>query len=255
MNHLFKLFATLTLLSSIASPALADEMVALKAGYLLLTPEGTFSVDGHGFSGTDIDLENDLGVDDSKGIYLDAALQLANFRLGATYTPLSFAGSGQIDRTIIFNGQEYPVGTNVKSDLDIDMIDAGLTMYLLNFDDLPVRIQLGPEIGVKYFNGDASLNDTTLGIEESEDLTFIVPQVGGRARIAFADFVGVTGHAYYMRYSDNQVLDGEVQVEFSPLPLLGLFAGYRYFDLKIEESDIEIDVKFSGPFGGVLARF
>jgi len=255
MNLFFKLLAVFTFLALFSSPVLADEMVSLKAGYLLLTPEGTFSVDGHGFSGTNIDLEDDLGVDDSKGLYLDAALQLANFRLGATYTPLSFEGSGQIDRTIIFNGQEYPVGTNVDSDVDIDMIDAGLTMYLLNFDDLPVRIQLGPEIGLKYFNGDASLKDTTLGVEESEDLTFVVPQVGARARIAMADFVGVTGHAYYMRYSDNQVLDGEIQVEFSPLPLLGLFAGYRYFDLQVEESDIDIDIKFSGPFGGIMARF
>lgn len=238
-----------------AIPAMADEMVSLKGGYLLLTPEGHFSVDGHGLSGTSIDVEDDLDLDDSEDFYLEAALQLGNFRLGANYTPINFSGSGRLDRTIIFNGQEYALGTGVESEIDIDLAEVGLTFYLLNFDDLPVRLQLGPEIGAKLFDGHASLKDTTLGAEESEDLSLIVPLAGLRGRVAIADFLGVSAHANYMRYSDNAVLDGEVQVEFSPVPLIGLFAGYRYFDLQIEESDIDIDVKFSGPFGGLLVRF
>jgi len=46
-----------------------------------------------------------------------------------------------------------------------------------------------------------------------------------------------------------------VQLEFSPLPLVGLYGGYRLLDLKVDESDVLLDASFSGPFVGALVRF
>jgi len=58
-----------------------------------------------------------------------------------------------------------------------------------------------------------------------------------------------------MEYENNNFLDAEAQIEFSPLPMMGIYAGYRYFDLKIDESDLFVETDFSGPFGGLMVRF
>jgi hypothetical protein len=58
-----------------------------------------------------------------------------------------------------------------------------------------------------------------------------------------------------MEYQDNSFFDVDAQVEFSPLPLVGLFAGYRYLDVDIDEDDVLIDASFKGPYAGALIRF
>ena len=58
-----------------------------------------------------------------------------------------------------------------------------------------------------------------------------------------------------MEYDGNSFMDAEVQVEFSPLPMVGVYGGYRSFGLKIDETDLNVDVDFSGPYVGALVRF
>ncbi|NIQ09668.1 MAG: hypothetical protein GWO23_08290, partial [Gammaproteobacteria bacterium] len=54
---------------------------------------------------------------------------------------------------------------------------------------------------------------------------------------------------------DNSYMDVDAQVEFSPLPLVGVYAGYRYLDIDVNESDVFIDATFSGPYAGAMVRF
>jgi hypothetical protein len=58
-----------------------------------------------------------------------------------------------------------------------------------------------------------------------------------------------------MEVNDNSFLDADAQLEFSPLPLVGVYGGYRYFDVQVDESDIFIDARFSGPYVGAFVRF
>jgi outer membrane protein len=230
-------------------PVMADEMISFKAGYLSLSPEGEFAVFSGGV-GTKVDMEDDLGFDDSEEFMAEAAVQLGSFRLTAGYLPLKFSGSGSTTG-IIFNGQPF-VGT-VDSDVDIDLYDVGLTWYLLNFDDLPVRLQLGPEVSVKYVEADISMRSITAS--ESESVSVPVPTIGLRGRVGLSDFLGLAGRVGYLEYDDNSFLDADAQLEFSPLPLVGIFAGYRYLDIEVDESDVFLDVTFDGPYGGAFIRF
>ena len=68
-------------------------------------------------------------------------------------------------------------------------------------------------------------------------------------QIAVTHEVGDLGDQY------NSFLDVDGQIEFSPIPLIGVFAGYRYLDLDIDESGLFIDATLDGPYAGVLARF
>jgi len=254
MLNKWKVLPLLVLFLLLSSTSFADELLSLKGGYQLLSPEGSIAgtVDG---VGQEVDLERDLNLDDSENVTAEIALRWGSSQFSFNYLPISFSGTGTLTVAGEFNGEPFSVDDTVKTDLDIDIYDIGYTYYLLNFDDLPTRFQLGLELAVKIADVDLTFNDLTQNFVESGSVTAPIPTVGLRSRIALADFIGVTGRIGYMEFNDNHFLDAEAQVEFSPLPMVGLYAGVRYFDLKIDEDDVFVETKFSGPFGGLMVRF
>jgi hypothetical protein len=248
--------ATITaLFSLLASPAFADEMFSFKAGYLSLSSSGDVAVSAEGITGTTLDVEDDLALEDSEDYFLEAALQLGSFRLFAAYLPISFSGDSVLDRDIDFNGETFVQGSRVETDVNIDIYEAGLAWYLLNIDDMPVRVQLGPEVAVKYVDAQVRVQDGASELGESDSFGVPVPTVGARARVAVGDSLGAVGRVGYMEYEGNSFLDVDAQVEFSPLPMVGLFAGYRYLDVDLDESGVVINATFSGPHAGAFIRF
>lgn len=230
----------------------ADEFLSLKAGYQLLSPEGSIAGTVNG-EGTELDLERDLNLDDSENVTAEIVLKWGDSQLSFNYLPISFSGTGTLTVDGTFNGETFSIDDIAKTDLNIDLYDIGYTYYLLNFDDLPTRFQLGLELAVKVADVDVTLD--TVNFDESESGTVPIPTVGVRSRIALADFLGVIGRIGYMEFDGNHFLDTEAQLEFSPIPMVGLYAGFRYFDLKIDEDDIFVETKFSGPFAGLMVRF
>ncbi len=253
------LLATVLLfLFTLSSTVFADELLSFKAGYQLLSPKGSIAGTVNGV-GQEIDVRRDLDLDDSGGLTGEIALQLGNSRLALNYLPISFSGTGTLKVGKEFNEVTFVAGDRVKSELDIALYDIGYSYFLVNLDDLPSRLQLGLELAVKIADAEVMLRNLDavgpLVIEEKESALVPIPTVGVRGRVALADFIGLVGRAGYMEYEDNSFLDAEAQVEFSPLPTVGLYAGYRYFDLKIDESDLFVETEFSGPFGGLMVRF
>ncbi len=251
-----KTILLVSFLSLILTPltAQADEAISLKVGYLMLAPSGDISTDLDGI-GTDLDVENDLNLDDSENLMVEGALAFGDMKLTVAYIPLSFEGSSILSRDISFNGIDYSINTPVNSSFDVNIFDIGLTYFLINIDDVPTRFQLGLEFSVKVAEADATVTDSITHLSESVSGTLPIPTIGLRARVAFSDFVGIAGRIGYLGYSDNHFLDGDIQVEFSPLPFVGIFAGYRYIDIAIDESDVYFDNNFAGFYGGALVRF
>lgn len=259
MRSMNKITIFLLMFGLLVGTASADELFSIKAGYQLLSPEGHFSVNGNGLTGSPIDLGKELGYDDSKNITLEAALQYGSLRLQAGYLPIKFSGRGTLNNTVNFKGKTYSAAAQAASEVNIKLYDVGLTYYLLNFDDLPIRFQLGPEIAVKVadakFDLDGQDLNSGLPIHESDSATVPIPTVGARLRIGFSDYLGLVGRIGYMSYQGDSFLDGETQLEFSPVPLFGVYGGYRYFDVQVDHSGVNIDARFKGPFIGLFARF
>ena len=248
-----RLFILLALINLLASPALADETFSFKAGYLALSPSGDIAVSDGGLTGTVVDLEDDLTLADSEDYFAEAALQLGAFRLFAAYLPINFSGDGVLTRDISFNGETFVLGSRVESDVNIDIYEAGLAWFLVNIDDMPVRIQFGPEMAVKYVDARVELQNSTYS--ESDSVGVPIPTLGARGRVAIADYLSVVGRVGYLKYSGSSFLDADAQVELSPVPLVGLFAGYRYLDIDVDDNDVLINATFAGPYAGALVRF
>lgn len=234
--------------------AAADELVSLKLGYASLSPSGRFAGNLAG-SGTQVDLEQTLGFGRSNNVTAEAALQFGDSRLSLGYLPLSFDGSGVLGSSVVFNGRSFNVGNRVSSRIKADIFDVAYTYYVINMDDTPSRIQLGVELAVKITKAEASMNNPSLGVSEAVAATVPIPTLGLRGRVALADFLGLVGRAGYLGYAGNRFLDADVQLEFSPLPAAGVFAGYRYLDVKVDSSGTFVDARFSGPYAGGFLRF
>jgi len=235
--------------------AYADEVVMVKSGFMSLDGRGVFGAAASGLAATPIQTDATLHVSRSNRETLEVALQWGDFRVGLNYFPLRLSGEGQLSSALQFNGRTYAAGDSIFAHLQADVFDASLTYYLLNLDDTPARLQLGVEAAVKTIHASSTLQNRSTGITESTSTTVPVPTLGARGRIAISDFIGVTGRAGYLGYAGNHFLDSEVQIEFSPLPNMGVYAGYRLVDLKLDHSGVLLDMSFSGPIIGGFVRF
>jgi hypothetical protein len=250
-----RLLPLVTVFCLIAGPALADELFAIKGGYLKLRPKGDFAVSGGGLKGTNVDMDDDLGLDDSENYLVEGAMKFGSFRIFAAYMPVKFSGDGELTQNINFNGETFIAGSQVDSDVDMKLYQAGLAWYLVDVDDLPVRLQLGPELTAIYIDADLKMQEASYDLQESASAGVPVATLGLRGRLALADYLGVVGRVGYLNFKNNSFLDADVQVELSPLPMIGLFVGYRYLDVDVDESDVKINATFDGPYAGAMIRF
>ncbi|MDQ6950897.1 MAG: hypothetical protein Q9M26_04465 [Mariprofundales bacterium] len=232
----------------------ADETVSLKLGYAYLNPGGTFASSDVG-SATRLGVDSLLAMKNSSGVTAEAALQFGDHRFAIAVLPISATGSRTLSVPITFAGKTYTAGTKINSSLKSTLYDIGYTYYFVNMDDLPSRLQLGLEFSVKINKIDATISSTTLG-SSSINTTAPIPTLGFRGRVALADFVGLVGRVGYLTVGKRgSYLDADAQVEFSPLPMVGIYGGYHYIKIKVKTTSVYTDMHFAGPYIGGLARF
>ncbi len=237
-----------------AGIAQADETIALKAGFMVLSPSGDFGATlNNNAIASRIDMNRDLSFDNSSQPIGEIDINLGDSMVAFAFTPLSFTGQGVLNRTISYNGQTFNAGATARSEFKADLLDFSYTYYMVNMDDLPSRFQLGFETSVKTFNAKTSMTST--GVTTSKNATIAIPTAGLRGRVALADFIGLSGRFGYLGYNGNSFTDADVQIEFSPLPLLGINAGYRYIKVKLDNSGVVANATFKGPFAGLFFRF
>ncbi|MCF7822213.1 MAG: hypothetical protein K9M17_07230 [Mariprofundaceae bacterium] len=248
--HALKYYLAVLFICFEAFSAHADEAISVKLGYASLTATGSVSATASGIPGTTLS-DTTLGLDRSNNVTAEVALQLGDGRLTASYLPLKFSGASTLAAPINFNGQNF-TGT-VTSQLKADIFDVGYTYYLVNMDDLPSRLQLGLEASVKYIRADTMLSG--VGATQTASANVPIPAIGARGRVAMADFIGLSGRIGYIGYAGNRLLDIDTQIEFSPIPTLGIYGGYRYLDTKVDSSGVFVDMQFAGPYAGAFFRF
>lgn len=196
-----------------------------------------------------IDVEDDLSIDDETLTYGRARLHLpflGNVYLG--YVPLDYSGENTVTRTVTFRDETFTVGTEVRSDIEMNAYDLGWTATVL---DLPgADFELG--LNVKFIEGEVTLrddNDTA-----TADFSVPVPQlkavvsVGGPFFSAVLDGNGIA-------YGGNHLFDVSGEVRLQPAPLFYVAGGYRHLDLKIEDGDSRAQITSSGPFVGIGLDF
>jgi outer membrane protein len=252
----FALIPAIPALLAIAAPAFALPGVDVGVRGYYWFPDLTAKVQTFTppVTGTKFDAKEDLGVKDEEFPSGEAFVRFGRLHLRVGYTPVSYDGSKALTRTIVFDGQTFPVGDNVVSALDVTMLDGDIQIDLLRPNVIAANFNLGLIVKVKYVDGTVELKGA--GASETKDFKAPIPMAGLAAgagvlkNVLRAD-ARVTGIAY----SGNHLYEGDVFASFAPFPFFRIQGGYRYVDLKVDEDDIVAELKMKGPYAGAQVSF
>lgn len=202
---------------------------------------------------TTINIEDDLGLDDSRALvqaeitFLPGERHL--LRLGGQATRR--AASKQLQRTITFEDDTFVVNTLVASKLDLTLF--GLT-YGYRFLKRE-RFELDGTFSIQFAEFDANIVGSTRTAQDAEDGVAPIPLLGLEGRFDFGSRWSAEGRVQYVGATakdiDASILDARIAITWRQNPYLVFGVGYRTFDVDVDSDDEDdsgrIDLKISGP--------
>jgi outer membrane protein len=247
--------------TALATTANAGVILDFEAGVGVwnVSPSGDMS-----YNGTNINLEDDLGLESATNTYLYADFNhfipiVPNVRIEKQ--DLVIDGTNIVD-DVVFGNKTYTETTITNLDLtQTDLIFywgiPGLNLLTAGIVDINFGLDL------KQFKGGITLDSTTVG-STTADLDFVVP-MGYVSTTIDPPFVPATLVASYktISYKDSSLKDMMAKVCINlpiPIPLIDIKAelGYKEQSLVIGKDlsdSLEADIKFSGMIFGISAKF
>jgi len=243
-------------------------MIAVGGSLVLAAPLASADVVGAGASvsywnsdfsgdvvnkGDVVDIDKDLNMSSDGNANFTANFEhpipvLPNVRLN--YTGISQSGSGEIGPEG-FDKIGVGVGADVKSDLDIEQLDA--TFYYEVLDNW-VNLDLG--LTARSMDAELIVREKIAnGRVSKTEVDAVLPL--GYASVRFdLPFTGVSvgGEGNVISYSGDSLYDVNVYGQFD-VAVLRLRAGYREMAIDYEDDDDRLDVKLSGPFASIGVDF
>ena len=231
------------------------ETAEFEGRYWMANLEGKVSVTTDTALGTDIDLENDLGISDEN--FPEARMSwypTEKSQIRLSYTQVGYDATKVLDKTVTFSGKTYTSGTTVNTSIDVKYARLAWLWQLLSVGD--DNLKISPLIEAKGFEVESSLDAPAVSLSESKKFLGGLPTVGVafeahliKSVSLFAEVSGIAAGNY------GHMIDAEGGIKITPLPHFSLMGGYRVFDLKVEINDDRGDLQLTGPFAGGQLRF
>lgn len=208
------------------------------------SPSGTLSYQPLAATDT-LDLKNDLHFDDKSKVFGRAKLELPLVlpNIYAMATPMSFEGTGS--RTVNYGGHSFSGSYSTK--LKLDHYDLAL-YYPIPLLKTATLGKLNVELGLngRQINYESTLASPT--ISASKTLTIYVPMVYLGAQVKPVSAFAIEAEIRGITYGSSHYYDYLGRLKITPFGPLFIGAGYRSEQMKIDQSGVKADVKFSGPF-------
>lgn len=167
-------------------------------------------------SGTEVDLESDLGLGASDNVFrIDAYFRFnEKHRLDLSAFDLSRTASKQIQKDIEWDGSVYPIDTVIDAGLDLKIYKLAYTWSFMRRD----KGYLGASAGLYVADIGTSLAAAAIGQSSSRATTAPLPVIGLRGQYDFSEKWSLRGSAelFAFEYDD---FDGS---------LYDLYAGLDY---------------------------
>ena len=220
-GRVFLLIASVTLLFSAIPTAAAQstdfERFSVSLGVFLTDRDTTTSLDGNvPDSGTDVDLENDFGLGTSDSVFrIDGYYRFnEKHRLDFSAFDLSRTASKQIQRDIEWDGEIYPIDTQIDAGLDLNIYKLAYTWSFMR----RAKGYLGVSAGIYVADIGTSIAATSRGQLSKSAVTAPLPVFGIRGQYDFSEKWSLRGSAeiFAFEYGD---FDGS---------LYDLYAGLDY---------------------------
>ncbi len=248
-----KLSSIVALFAVLLGFSTAHAVVEVEGRYWFTNLDGSFKSSSTSVIGTEIDLVEDLGIDDKNNFWEGRiSLNLGSSKLRYAYMPMSWSGSKNITKSVVFAGKTYSASTKVDTELDIKYHRLGYEYDIVNTHDN----KLGVIFDVKYFVVDANVKADALGFNESESVKAPVPTIGLAAQVALPLTLNIGAEATGIKLGNSKYLfDGEARFSVHPVSFLTFTAAYRVLKLHLEEGDDMGEIKLKGPYVMLIAGF
>jgi hypothetical protein len=190
-----------------AQPARDEERAGILLGAFITDRQSTTRLDSDSGEGTEIDLEDDLGLESSTNVARLGGYVWLNerHRLDGGYFDLDRESTFPIDETIEFGDETFTINTVIETESKLSIIKADYTFAVLARD----RGYLGLTAGLYIADTSMTIREATLGQSESEDVTAPLPLFGLRGDYAINDRITLTGAAQWFGFEAEDV-DGRL---------------------------------------------
>ena len=229
-NALVSLPLALVLLCAAPTPALAlGDWIGAEASYWHQSQDGGASIDGSLFNGTTFDFHD----------YFDS----------------SRSGDTTLGQSFVFDDKLYTAGQNLKSDLDVKLLQG---KFLFSIADLKL-VDVGVGLGVNQAKIKLDLNGSFTG-QASLDQSVPYPTLAAYVTIkplpGFHIKAELNGVQATVSGTHVDIIDARVQAEMYVAHVLGFFAGYRQFRFDVTDKDFgSVNNTYKGPYIGLGVKF
>ena len=253
MKRIFLLFICFFTLFSIVLPVSAFEL-GVRGYYWFPELSGVIRADDAGIVGTELDLEDDLGVDNKSYPIAEVFAGIGKHHLSFAFYNIDYDGDTVLTKDIYFNGELFQANERIVSSLEYDNYDAMYRYDLLDLENFLAGGSLGLVARMMVFDGSASITSAT--VTTKENFTVPIPMVGANFHVGILkDIIEARVLVTGIGYSDNTAFDGQAEISLTPFPFLDIHGGYRFLKIDVEENDVKFDVDNSGLYMALTVSF
>ena len=185
-----------------AQPA-GEARASIMLGAFVTDRQSNTQLDSDAGTGTDIDMEDDLGLESSTSVArLGGYVWLGErHRLDGAYFDLSRSAALPLNETLEFGDETFVINTVIETESDLTIIKADYTFAVLARD----RGWFGVTAGLYVAETTLSLSQAALGRVETEDVTAPLPVFGLRGDYAINDRITLRGAAQWFGFESGDV--------------------------------------------------
>lgn len=214
------------------------EKFGLNLGWFIADLDSSVRFGLKGF-GVEIDVEDALGFDTTTSVFrVESFWRFSSnrrHRLDFSWFALRRDGTKTLGRDIEIGDTVFPLGTTVKSSLDIDIFKGGYSYSFLQDDRIDMAAGLG--LFVMPISFKISASGFFQG-EESQSITAPLPVLGLRNDIAVTPkvFLRSSLEVLYLEIGTfkGSILDIKISLEYNPFKYVGIGIGFESFGAGIE---------------------
>lgn len=236
--------------------------LGVKGAYWIPDFSGEFRLDRRGITGTPVDIEDDLGIDDESFFFAEAWLRAGRHRLSLSAMRVDYSGQKTLSQDIVFGGRTFSAEGRAESSLEYTSFDLAYQYDLVRLEGVLAGFSLGPILQLTYLDGEVkmsgggSINGVTGLVEASQSFQIPLPLIGAGARLGLlAGWLEARARAVGIAYRSYALWEFQAEAALTPFPLLEIVGGYRRFVIDVEWDDILLHYTQSGPYLGAALVF
>jgi hypothetical protein len=244
-----------------AGDPLTDRFSASLGGFLLGT-DTTVRVDGQGIQGSEIDLENDFGFDDTQRFRIDGYWRMTpRQKIRLMYFDTRRTEDRVIQRDIVFQGQPYPVNTEIELTFSTTVVELAYEFAFLRGDSYELNGTIG--IHNLKFGLDLDVVGQSASGSRSADANGPMPMIGVNGIWKFNDKFYLQASAQWFSISydiyEGRLSDINASVVWQAFEHWGFGAGWNTFTTKLDVTGDNFHGSVDWQYGGarvfVIASF